>query len=48
MILSLPALGAEYAINDKKLKESHDEFEDLLDKFSATKITFIAEDILQV
>ncbi|XP_063678104.1 uncharacterized protein LOC134814042 isoform X2 [Bolinopsis microptera] len=46
--LGYQAVGSEYSITNKKLKDSLDEFEDLLEKYSVTRVTFITEENLQV
>ena len=48
LIQVLSAAGSEYTITNKKLRESLDEFEDLLEKYSVTKAGFIFTDCLQV
>ncbi|KAL5252794.1 hypothetical protein ACHWQZ_G015532 [Mnemiopsis leidyi] len=48
LTLGYQAAGSEYTITNKKLRESLDEFEDLLEKYSVTKTAFISSECLQV
>ena len=44
----LLAVGVEYAITNKKLKDSLEEFEELLEKYTVTKTCYLSSSTIQV
>lgn len=48
LVKSYEDAGSRYTVADKKLSDSLDEFEDLLDKYSVTKTYFLSSNNLQV
>jgi len=41
-------IGFDYSISDKKLKDSLDELEELLEKYTVTRVTYLDDNTVQV